>query len=449
MSKSISFRLQVSSIMEIMTKTAIEEICKIVDSDFAFLRQELSRVMGENTVLKDQMLCLGSERHEESTRITKEEARAGSKIYRSICVQTEDGAQPSIKGIFGKEWCSSLWDRRNESREDELAIDVDLYSVSPHEHKEQEQSNLVIIKEECFEVDTYPSYTGKTPLASRGQPTSSVYEPLAHLKSFDSHFESGEFSELSETQNTSSDSSDKHSRKNYIDNAVDQLIAPIEDPLEFDGHSILNQFSVEHNSEFSSEIQEDEEAQEIHEDAATMTEHCQKRVKVQKPANNFICYDNGKAFLRQNAAKKRLRKHRFPKLKPSEKFRCEVCGRCFHSNTNLTIHYLVHTGERPNKCSFCGKGFSQKGNLQAHERIHRGERPFGCATCGRSFTQKVSLRNHERIHRGERPFTCITCGKGFTQQVTLKQHLVVHDRTGKQVRRKSRKNHRDISHSFM
>ncbi|XP_016131480.1 zinc finger protein 239-like [Sinocyclocheilus grahami] len=440
MSKSLSFRLQVSSIMEIMTKTAIEEICKIVDSDFAFLRQELSRVMSENTVLKDKMLCLGSERHEESTRTTKEEARAGSKIYRSICVQTEDGAQPSIKGIFGKEWCSSLWDRRNESS----CIDVDLYSVSPHKHKEQEHSNLVIIKEECFEVDTYPSHTGKTPPASRGQPTSSVYEPLADSKSFDSHFVSGEFSELSEIQNTSSDSSDKHSRKNSFDDAVDQLIAPIEDPLEFDGHSILNQFSVEHNGEFSSEAQEDEEAQEMHEDAATTTEHCQKRVKVQKPPNNFSCYDNGKVFLRQNAAKKRLRKHRFSKLKPNEKFRCEVCGRCFHSNTNLSVHYLVHTGERPNKCSFCGKGFSQKGNLQAHERIHRGERPFSCATCGRSFTQKVSLCNHERIHRGERPYTCITCGKGFTQQVTLKQHLIVHDRTAKPVRRKPRKSHRVV-----
>lgn len=90
MSKSLSFRLQLSSIMEITTKTAIEEICKIVDSDFAFLRQELSRVMSENTVLKDEMLCLGSERQNESTRITKG-ARAGSKKYRSICVQTEDG----------------------------------------------------------------------------------------------------------------------------------------------------------------------------------------------------------------------------------------------------------------------------------------------------------------------------------------------------------------------
>jgi len=39
--------------------------------------------------------------------------------------------EPSIKGIFGKEWCSSLWDRRKESR-DELAIDVDLYPASPY-----------------------------------------------------------------------------------------------------------------------------------------------------------------------------------------------------------------------------------------------------------------------------------------------------------------------------
>lgn len=149
--------------MEITTKTAIDEICKIVDSDFAFLRQELSRVMSENTILKDKMLCLGSEKRDEDTRITKA-ARAGSKTHRSMCVQTEDGKyylhiivlfenvywavvfmcttrilmhvlhligpQPSIKGIFGKEWCSSLWDRRNESGEDEQAIDVDLYTIS-------------------------------------------------------------------------------------------------------------------------------------------------------------------------------------------------------------------------------------------------------------------------------------------------------------------------------
>lgn len=118
--------------MDLMTKTAMEEICKIVDGDFAFLRQELSRVMSENAALKDKMLCVGTERRDESTRITKEGARAASTTRRSICVQTEEGEHPSIKGIFGKDWCSSLWDRRNESSGDEMAIDVDLYSVSPY-----------------------------------------------------------------------------------------------------------------------------------------------------------------------------------------------------------------------------------------------------------------------------------------------------------------------------
>ncbi|CAM4341940.1 hypothetical protein PO909_001173 [Leuciscus waleckii] len=448
MSKSLSFRLQLSSIMEITTKTAIEEICKIVDSDFAFLRQELSRVMSENTVLKDEMFCLGSERQSESTRITKG-ARAGSKTYRSICVQTEDGPEPSIKGIFGKEWCSSLWDRRKESREDELAIDVDLYPVSPFKHEEKDPSKLVLIKEESFEVDAYPSCAGKTPHVSRRQLPSSAYEPSAASKNFNDHFVSGDFSGISEIQNTSSDSTDKHTTITAIDDTVDQLIAPIDDPLDFDGHCVLSRFSVEHNDQFPSESRQDGETQEICADAATTTEHCEKRFKVQKPANNLSCFDGGRVFVRQNASRNRLRKHRFSKLKQNEKFCCEVCGRCFHSNTNLMVHYVVHTGERPYKCSFCGKGFSQKGNLQTHERIHRGERPFSCVTCGRSFTQKVCLSNHERIHRGERPFTCITCGKGFTQKVTLQQHLSVHDQTAKPVRKNPRKSYRGIKYSFM
>ncbi|XP_067285116.1 uncharacterized protein [Pseudorasbora parva] len=443
MSKSLSFRLQLSSIMEITTKTAIEEICKIVDSDFAFLRQELSRVMSENTVLKDKMLRLGSERQGKSTRVTKE-ARAGSKTLRSVCVQTEDGPQPSIKGIFGKEWCSDLWDRRNESREDELAIDVDLYPVSPYKHEEKDPSNLVFIKEESFEVDSYPSWTGKKPQISRRQLPSSAYKPPADYKKFND-----QFSEISDMQNTSSELTDQHLAKTAIDDTVDQLIAPIDDPLDFDGHCVLNQFSVEHNGQFPSMAQEDGEAQETCVDAATTTELCEARFRVQKSPNNFSCYDGGRAFVRQNAARNRLRKHRFSKLKPNEKFRCEVCGRCFHSNTNLSVHYLVHTGERPYKCSFCGKGFSQKGNLQTHERIHKGERPFSCVTCGRSFTQKICLSNHERIHRGERPFTCITCGKGFTQKVTLQQHLSVHDSTAKPVKRAPRKSYRGINYSFM
>ncbi|XP_051994391.1 uncharacterized protein LOC127652290 [Xyrauchen texanus] len=278
---SKSFQLQLSSIMEIMTKTAMEEICKLVDGDFAFLRQELSRVMSENTVLKDQMLCLESE--VESTRVTKEETRAGSKIYRSICVQTEYGVQPSIKGIFGKEWCSSLWDHQIEPREDTLAIDDDLYPVSPYKHRDQDCSNQLFIKEENLEVDTYANYIGKIPQVSRGQLHSSVFEPFAvnrpemtESNKFNKRFVLDGFPEMSEIQTTSSNSSDKHSIEiTVIDETGEQLMAPIDDSVESDGYYILDEFS----DPGPSEAQNDGRSQEIYGYDATSTESCVKRFK--------------------------------------------------------------------------------------------------------------------------------------------------------------------------
>ncbi|XP_051571189.1 uncharacterized protein LOC127450833 isoform X3 [Myxocyprinus asiaticus] len=271
---SKSFQLQLSSIMEIMTKTAMEEICKLVNRDFAFLQQELSRVMSENTVLKDKMFCLESE--VESTRITKLEPRAGSKIYRSICVQTEYGVQPSIKRIFGKEWCSSLWDRRIERREDKLAIDVD-------QHMGQDCSNQLFIKEENLEVDTYTSYTGKIPQASRAQSHSSALEPctvkrpeVAESKKYNDCFVSGGFSEISAIQTTFSDSSEKHSLEiTLIDETGEQLIAPIDDPLESDGYYILDEFS----GPGPSEARDDGSSQKIYGYDVTTAESCEKRFK--------------------------------------------------------------------------------------------------------------------------------------------------------------------------
>ncbi|XP_051571190.1 zinc finger protein 235-like isoform X4 [Myxocyprinus asiaticus] len=359
--------------------------------------------------------------------------------------------QPSIKRIFGKEWCSSLWDRRIERREDKLAIDVD-------QHMGQDCSNQLFIKEENLEVDTYTSYTGKIPQASRAQSHSSALEPctvkrpeVAESKKYNDCFVSGGFSEISAIQTTFSDSSEKHSLEiTLIDETGEQLIAPIDDPLESDGYYILDEFS----GPGPSEARDDGSSQKIYGYDVTTAESCEKRFKVQKlPGRPKLSYcDSGKMFLHQNATKNRLRRYKcrppvkFQKVKPKKKFRCEVCGKCFHSNTNLTVHYVVHTGERPHKCSYCGKGFSQKGNLHTHERIHRGERPFTCQICGKGFTQKVCLRNHERIHSGERPYTCVTCGRGFTQEITLDQHMIVHQRRAKI---KAKRTLSDLIYSFI
>jgi uncharacterized Zn-finger protein len=74
---------------------------------------------------------------------------------------------------------------------------------------------------------------------------------------------------------------------------------------------------------------------------------------------------------------------------------CKICKRNF---SNLKLHMLTHTGEKPHACDFCGKRFTQKINLKHHRMIHTGEKPYVCSICGKGFNQQSSLRGHMMIH---------------------------------------------------
>ncbi|XP_037393105.1 zinc finger protein 436-like isoform X1 [Pygocentrus nattereri] len=151
------------------------------------------------------------------------------------------------------------------------------------------------------------------------------------------------------------------------------------------------------------------------------------------------------------------------KKQKGPRYICNICGKSLSSKYSLTVHFTMHTGDRPYACTQCGKRFVNRTNLQIHQNIHTGAKPYVCTLCpksfadpspfgrhmrmhsrelqqsihspkcqficnicGKSLSTKQGLSYHITMHTGERPYTCTWCGKSFVQKHNLKIHQNIH-----------------------
>ena len=66
---------------------------------------------------------------------------------------------------------------------------------------------------------------------------------------------------------------------------------------------------------------------------------------------------------------------------------CNNCEKSFSFESELKIHYKIHTGSKPFKCIISQKNFSQASHLKTHELTHTGVK-----TLNTSLVRRNSLR---------------------------------------------------------
>jgi len=77
---------------------------------------------------------------------------------------------------------------------------------------------------------------------------------------------------------------------------------------------------------------------------------------------------------------------------------------CHSLREFLKEHMFRYKNDYPYSCDLCGKYFSCQSELTVHKSVHIGERTYFCNVCDKSFNYESSLKEHlKRLHNLDRP----------------------------------------------
>ncbi|XP_073705558.1 uncharacterized protein [Garra rufa] len=344
------FQTHLTSIMEILARTAVAEISKLFEENSLLLRSEISRRTSENESLKKK--CHFLENELQSARKSSGKMN-GTQAPFSHSELTDTERQPTIDNVFGKEWCMNLWrqEESNVGQKNDKHLDSSINHTEPINVLDEEP-DVIMINEESLKDDD---------CSGKNKP------------------EEDEHSSLREPAVTRDEQCVAQSSDDFITYTV-----PSDDQVQ----SNVHQTQAEEQPLDGATHEDATTGSDLNPDVGFIPNYLNYNETV-TARKKFKCVFCGKNFEFLSHMTRHMRKHSGEKP-----YVCTVCGKRFAQKTYLTTHERTHSGERPYACMECGKSFSQKSSLNVHIRSHTGEKPYSCSQCGKSYAFKIALRTH-------------------------------------------------------
>ncbi|XP_055084491.1 zinc finger protein 8-like [Periophthalmus magnuspinnatus] len=446
MATCVPFQSQLSSILEVLVRSAVAQISKLVDEKCAFLHLEISRKQSENELLKRRLQTVESKNALLQQGYDKYLERGISMDNSSATVQGD------IKFPDLLENSSAPFTVKEESPDD--------LWISPSALSTGSSAQFMTTSEgQRFEKNCQITQT-EVSTAQKNMDISHTYNPSHHNmgQNFTVKTEKEE-NQAGFSQDSCQHSTRKLPQPNNMNNSdfsmeerSSQLWSSIMDGNEIDSSfpdfsSVVDEYSntFSEQSEVVAKASTADQVQtqcngvfnsEFSKDSSQMANfqtgipnnlhntHLQERENNDRPTVNqgISIFDSSNYSSQQNFQNKTITTMRG--------YTCMQCGKTFGRLHQFKLHQQSHRRKRAFWCTVCGKSFMCSSHLRIHHRTHTGEKPFGCSVCGKRFTQQSSLRVHQRTHSGERPYSCSDCGKTFILMHHLKRHKVIHTYNG-------------------
>lgn len=125
--------------------------------------------------------------------------------------------------------------------------------------------------------------------------------------------------------------------------------------------------------------------------------------EIHKGERAFKCSECDREFARRDHLAVHLRIHTGEKP-----HKCPFCRKSFAQSSNLNVHLRTHTGEKPYFCESCGNMVAHSYHLKTCGMTDvKGGKSFRCLVCGKKFHTASNLLAHKKVHEARKAYAVL------------------------------------------